>query len=61
MYYVQCYSITFVLQCVHLDTKCYYTISRKNIDNATNDMHFMIYFIRMFMGLIYDALITIIH
>ena len=32
-------SIEFVEQCVHLGTKIYSDISKKNIDNATNDLY----------------------
>ena len=32
-------SIAFVEQCVHLGTKIYSDISKKNIDNATNDLY----------------------
>ena len=32
-------SIEFVEQCVHLGTKIYTDISKKNIDNATNDLY----------------------
>ena len=32
-------SIELVEQCVHLGTKIYSDISKKNIDSATNDLH----------------------
>ena len=32
-------SIEFVEQCVHLGTKIYSDISKKNIDDATNDLY----------------------